>query len=169
MKEDVKTSVRKLLAAYLEKNNYRKTPERFAILDAVYSFHGVFTMQELNAYLRNHNFPVSRATLYNTMKLLMQLRLVIYQRTLNKTMFEASYNKRNHCHQICSVCGNIKEVSVPGMDATVENAMLKRFRPEGYSLYIYGICSSCQAKITRRIRRVSREKDAKEQRKQTDV
>lgn len=169
MQDDIKASVREVLTAYLKKNNYRKTPERYAILDAVYSFHGMFTMQELNAYLRNHNFLVSRATLYNTMKLLMQLRLVVYQRTLNKTMFQPSYNKRNHCHQICSVCGNIKDVTVPGIDTVIKDAALKRFRPEGFSMYIYGICSSCQAKITRRIRRISREKDEKERHKQADA
>ena len=169
MKEDVKARVKEVLTAYLEKNNYRKTPERYAILDAVYSFHGVFTLQELNAYLRNRNFPVSRATLYNTMKLLMQLRLVIYQRTFNKTMFEASYNSRNHCHQICSVCGNIKEVPVPGMDEVVANAPLKRFRREGYSLYIYGICSSCQAKLTRRVKRLSRENGKMSHRNDADA
>ena len=33
--------------------------------------------------------------------------------------------------------------------AAVEETHLRRFRKEGYSLYVYGVCSSCQAKITR--------------------
>lgn len=169
MRENVKAVVRQMLATYLEQNQYRKTPERFAILNAVYNFKGPFTLDELNASLLRVNFPVCRATLYNTMKLLIRLRLAIYHRTLNKTMYEASYSNRSHSHQICSVCGTVKEIKTPGVGKEVDGIALHRFRKEGYSLYIYGVCSSCQAKMTRRKKNLSRKNKGKKNKTDKDT
>ena len=70
MRESDKATVRNILTSYLELNNHRKTPERYAILDAVYSMVGHFTLEELGEKLNGElRFPVSRATLYNTLKL----------------------------------------------------------------------------------------------------
>ena len=52
MKDNVKESVKSILTNYLELSNHRKTPERFAILDAVYSIDGHFTLEELGERLR---------------------------------------------------------------------------------------------------------------------
>ncbi|MBR1688429.1 MAG: transcriptional repressor [Prevotella sp.] len=151
MKESVKASVKQILTNYLELNNHRKTPERFAILNAVYSISGHFTLEELGEKLCNeYNFPVSRATLYNTLKLFMELRLVIRHRFQGSTKYEACYDNNSHSHQICTVCGSVTEIKSPEINEAIGNLHLRRFRKDGFSLYIYGICSSCQAKITRR-------------------
>ena len=150
MKESVRTTVRQILTSYLEMNNHRKTPEPYAILDAVYDTNGHFTLDELSEKLsEENNFPVSRATLYNTLKLFMELRLVIRHRFQGQTKYEACYDNNSHSHQICTVCGKVTEIKSPQVSETIANMHLKRFRKDGYSLYIYGICSSCQAKITR--------------------
>ena len=71
MRENIKATVKNILTAYLELNKHRKTPERFTILDAVYSMEGHFSLEELGDKLvAEYNFPVSRATLYNTLRLL---------------------------------------------------------------------------------------------------
>ena len=44
MTNNVKSKVRDVLDNYLEMNKHRKTPERYAILDAVYSLDGHFTL-----------------------------------------------------------------------------------------------------------------------------
>lgn len=150
MKESVKATVRQILDNYLQMNNRRKTPERFAILEAVYDINGHFTLEELSEKLAEENkFPVSRATLYNTLKLFMELRLVIRHRFQGQTKYEACYDNNSHSHQICTVCGKVTEIKSPQISETISNMRLKRFRKDGYSLYIYGICSTCQAKITR--------------------
>ena len=62
MKESVRTTVRQILTNYLEMNNHRKTPERYAILDAIYDINGHFTLEQLSDNLAKENkFPVSRA------------------------------------------------------------------------------------------------------------
>lgn len=158
-------AVERILDGYLELNNHRKTPERYAILKAVYSTEGHFTLDELGEKLAvEYRFPVSRATLYNTLNLFMELRLVIRHRFQGTTKYEACYASGDHCHQICTVCGKVTEVKSPEITQTIDAMHLKRFRKDGYSLYIYGICSTCQATITRhknnkKIKNIKNKKD----------
>lgn len=146
----VKKKVREILESYLEANNQRKTPERFAILDAVYGMDGHFTIEELDRYLEEHSFRVSRATLYNTMKLFIELRLVIRHRFIGVTKYESCFRNKDHIHQVCTVCGTVKEVNDPTIVQAIEASKLHRFRKDGFSLYVYGVCSSCQARLTRK-------------------
>lgn len=112
---------------------------------------GHFTIDDLKARLaKDMDFPVSRATLYNTLNLFLSLRLVIMHRFQGSTKYEACYDNQSHCHQICSVCGKVTEIKSPEIIAAVENLHLKRFRKDGFTLYIYGICSSCQLKMSKR-------------------
>ncbi len=157
MKDEVKASVRQILDGYLDMKGHRKTPERYAILDAVYGMDGHFTLDELGVKLRRDlRFPVSRATLYNTMRLFMELRLVIRHRFQGSTKYEACYDGGSHCHQICTVCGRVTEFRSAEIDEAIAAVHLKRFRKDGFSLYLYGICSTCQTQITKQ--RISKTK-----------
>ena len=150
MKDSVKTAVERILDSFLEMNNHRKTPERYAILRAIYDTNGHFTLDELGDKMTKvYKFPVSRATLYNTLNLFMELRLVIRHRFQGTTKYEACDDNNSHCHQMCTVCGKVTEVRAPEIADAINELHLKRFRKDGFTLYIYGICSTCQAKITR--------------------
>ncbi len=150
MKDSVNAAVERILDSYLEMNNHRKTPERYAILRAVYNIDGHFTLDELGEKLaQEYKFPVSRATLYNTLNLFMELRLVIRHRFQGTTKYEACYDNNSHCHQMCTVCGKVTEVTSPEITQAIDELHLKRFRKDGFTLYIYGICSTCQGKLTR--------------------
>ncbi|MBQ7511264.1 MAG: transcriptional repressor [Prevotella sp.] len=163
MRENVKAMVKDILTSYLELNKHRKTPERFTILDAVYSINGHFTLEELGDKLQSdYNFPVSRATLYNTLKLLMELRLVTRHRFQTTTKYEACYDNNSHSHQICTICGKVTEVKSPQITEAINSMHTKRFRKDGFTLYIYGICSTCQAKITRQTAKLEHQKNNKQ-------
>ena len=158
-RDSVYSAVERILDSYLEINNHRKTPERYAILRAVYGMTGHFTLDELGEKLAAvYKFPVSRATLYNTMNLFMELRLVIRHRFQGTTKYEACYAGDSHCHHICTVCGKVTEVKAPEIAEAIDAMHLKRFRKDGFSLYIYGICSTCQGAITRKIKK-TKDKD----------
>ncbi|MBQ7472647.1 MAG: transcriptional repressor [Prevotella sp.] len=149
MDNNIKQSVKQVLTEYLESNKLRKTPERLAILDAAYSIDGHFTLEELNAHLEKENFRVSRATLYNTLKLFIELRLVVIHRFPGKTFYEAGYANENHCYQVCATCGKFTEVQLPQVSNALKDSKFRRFHKERFILYIYGTCSSCRAKTMR--------------------
>lgn len=146
MKDDVKTVVSGVLTEYLEANHSRKTPERYAILDAVYSLGGFFTIDDVVDKLGERNFQVSRGTLYNALRLFVELRLVIRHKFQNATKYEACYVSQNHSHLICTMCGKTTDVDIPGVSALLSDIKVRRFKKERYSLYVYGVCASCQYK-----------------------
>ena len=150
MKENNKTAVRQILTKYLDDNKLRKTPERFAVLDAVYSFNGHFSIQELSEKIEEDFFPVSRATLYNALNLFVSLHLVVCHRLSMGTMYQASYESANHCYQVCTACGKVAEIKAPKVEQALDETRLNRFRRDSYSLYVYGVCNTCVAKITRK-------------------
>jgi len=156
-KESVINAVERILDSYLEMNNHRKTLERYTILRAIYSTNGHFTLEELNErLLQNMNFHVSRATMYNTLNLFLELRLVIRHRFQGSTKYEACYDNTSHCHQICTICGKVMEIKSNEISLAVENMPTKRFRKDGYTLYVYGVCSTCQARITKKKKKVNK-------------
>lgn len=146
---EMKANARQILDGYMTMTNHRRTPERYAILDAVYSMEGHFTLEQINEYLEKTQFRVSRATLYNTMKMLLELRLVMKHHIGEDTTYEATQTKRGHCHQVCTICGNVTEIDTPEIAAVIDSMKLKRFRKDSFALYLYGVCSTCQAKQTR--------------------
>jgi Fur family ferric uptake transcriptional regulator len=106
--------VRKIFAAYLEQNNHRKTPERFAILREVYEFDGHFHVESLYVKMKKKNYRVSRATLYNTMELLRSCNLVRkHQFGKTQAQFEKSYQNQQHDHIILMDSGEVLEFCDP--------------------------------------------------------
>ena len=70
-------AVKKLFIDYLVRRKLRKTPERFAILKEIYSTNGHFDIDSLYNQMKDNKYRVSRATLYNTIDLLLDCWLVI--------------------------------------------------------------------------------------------
>ncbi len=156
MDESLMQQVRLTLTNYLEENKLRKTPERYAILDAIFDFNAHFTLEELEGKMESNNFRVSRATLYNAIKLFMKLRLVVRHNFQQGAKYEANFRNDNHCHQICTICGKVKELPVAAFAEGIDGIKLKRFHKNGFELYIYGICSTCQTKLTRKKSRIKK-------------
>lgn len=149
MNETRKKQVIRYFTSCLEANNYRKTSERFAILNTVYSMSGYFCLEELNALLEKQSFHVSRATIYNTIKLLVRFNLIVVHRIKGQTFYETCFGT-NHCHQICTVCGQVTELPVAKVETTVETMRLRRFKKDHFTLSIYGVCSVCMTKQTKK-------------------
>ena len=161
MGDKVKETVRGTFEQYLQNKGLRKTQERFAILDAIYSIEGHFTMEELMDIMNASKFHVSRATLYNTMELLTEAHLVIRHKFDNSSQYEKSFNMTTHFHRICMTCGSVTEVRDEKLRRVIENTHSKGFSIVHTSLYMYGMCSKCKAAKSRK---ENKEKKLREQR-----
>ena len=120
--QNVKDTVRQIFTEYLNANGHRKTPERYAILDTIYSIDGHFDIDTLYSLMADQeNFRVSRATLYNTIILLINARLVIKHQFGNSSQYEKCYNRDTHHHQICTQCGKVTEFQNEELQHAIEN------------------------------------------------
>lgn len=92
--------IEKIFTQHLEKKNLRKTPERFVILREVYKFNQHFTADYIYEYLQKKNYRISRATIYNTMDLLIELKIVRKHQRVNPNQaeFEPCFFNQQHDH-----------------------------------------------------------------------
>ena len=96
----ISTQVRDLFEAYLEQNGHRKTPERFAVLEEIYTAGGHFDVDALLERMKVRGAKVSRATLYNTIELFLEAGLVRKHRFGEQSQYEPGYPARQHDHII---------------------------------------------------------------------
>jgi Fur family ferric uptake transcriptional regulator len=132
-----------ILREFLKNGNNRITPERFEILDSALEYEGHFGADDLYILMKNQKSGVSRATVYNTLELLVQCGLV-RKRNFgdNLTRFENNF-KKQHDHIVCLDCGRIIEFAnnkLKSVPIDICNEM--GFEVENYSFNIFARCKN---------------------------
>jgi Fe2+/Zn2+ uptake regulation proteins len=146
--DKIREMVKERLTTYLTENKLRKTPERYAILDLIYTDPRHFDMETLYHAMNERNFRVSRATLYNTMQLLVKCKLVLqHQFGKNLSYYERAYNNDYHHHAICTICGKVQEQKDQELRNLAQKKKIRGFAPSHYAFYIYGTCSKCAKEL----------------------
>ena len=113
-KDPINEQVEGLFEAYLEQNGHRKTPERFAILHQIYSYDGHFDVDTLYEVMSKGEYRVSRATLYNTLDLLLDCNLVRrHQFGDQGAQYEKCHRVKQHDHVILADTGEVLEFCDP--------------------------------------------------------
>lgn len=141
---------------FLEFRRMRKTPERFAILKKAWQQDHHFNADELHKALESDCYHVSRATVFNTLEILVESGVLRrHQFGGGKSVYEAA--RGNHLHLICTRCGKVRELN--DRDGILADMITRRcrtssFEPAYCNAYIHGICGQC----ARRRRRIEKGK-----------
>jgi Fur family ferric uptake transcriptional regulator len=141
---------KEIFSAFMETRGLRKTPERFAILEEIYTRHDHFDVEELFVSMKDKNYRVSRATVYNTLDLLLECNLVRkHQFHGNLAQYERAFGYSQHNHLICNQCKKVTEFCDPRLHHIQTGiGTLLQYQVVNHSLILYGDCTdpACQEK-----------------------
>ena len=145
MKENEYIAIQRQFDDYLESKRLKRTEERHKVLEAICAFKGHFDVNMILNQLQKSQFSVSRATIYNTLEILIDADVVI-RHPLNGTIqqYELCCLSTNHTHLVCTQCGSIRKISSKEQPIDPSAMRKNRFTPAYYCLYIYGLCAKCR-------------------------
>ncbi|WP_242340501.1 Fur family transcriptional regulator [Anaeromyxobacter sp. SG66] len=134
------------LAAYIERKGLKHSRQRERIAQAFFAVRGHVTVEELVAHARRDDPRVSVATVYRTMKLLVDCGLAsARQFGEGQTRYEPSAGRAHHDHLICTGCGDIVEFANEKIESLQETVARRHgFEVESHKLELYGRCARCR-------------------------
>ncbi len=140
--------------AYLSEKKLRKTEERYTILRQIVHLTGHFDTYTLYAIMEENNYHVSKATLYNTLDILVDAGIVIrHQFNTQSVQYELRTLAESHFHLVCTRCGAIKEIKNSHVRQQVNGMKTNRFSVEFILLYLYGVCGKCRYNRKKKIKK----------------
>lgn len=159
MDNNTEATIIQIFTDYLRENKMRRTSERYAILRAIYSINDSFDIETLLTHMEeNEKFRVSRATIYNTISLLINANLVTHHQFGSVSKYEKCFNS-GKAHLVCTNCHKVVAANNINLNGILTTS-IKKFHLTHYSLYIYGLCNKCHRAIQRRKSRINKNKKA---------
>lgn len=146
------TSLYATFQAYLKTNGLRETYERRKIVDALAEHKGKFDLEQLALIMSGHGARISRATLYNTVALLVKAGLVRRQQFADGQInYECTQRlpAGNQLHTLCTECGKVADIRNSAVIRELSDMKFGTFNPQYISMTVYGICSRCSRRLRR--------------------
>lgn len=141
--------VKAILDTRIGELGLRKTVERYKILEEIYNRNDHFEAEELYDDLKEKNFSVSKATVYNCLDLLVDLGLIIRHQFGNThaARYERAFGRKQHSHLICVNCNRVLEFCDPRIQ-TIQNTIAEFYQSNiiEHSLILYGQCQKDECK-----------------------
>jgi Fur family ferric uptake transcriptional regulator len=134
------------LSEHMDKRGLRSTSQRRLVAEVFFRSDGHLSIDEMLALVRKRDPKVGYATVYRTMKLLVQSGVANERQFGDSvTRFEIAHGDQHHDHLICIECGAIVEFE----DAAIErlqDAIAERhgFTLERHKHELYGVCRDCR-------------------------
>lgn len=141
--------IRERLDTFIKGKGLRHTPQRDAIVDAIFASDEHFTADDLWDKLRGTRVRTSRATLYRTLSLLTEAGL-LQEIDLGdgQTTYDPNFLDRpTHNHLVCVDCGKVTEFEDEHLEI-LHDCITRRlgFRPVKQSLRIEACCEELRSK-----------------------
>lgn len=148
MTAERREQVNSLFERFLRENRLKHTAQRLKIVKRALSMPKHFSAEDLYQVLRRDKTPVSKATVYRTLKLLVDANFLdeLEIGAREAKFYEPIHDREHHDHMICLKCSSIIEFT----DLKIEElqdaaAQKKRFRVLSHSLKLFGLCERCDA------------------------
>lgn len=141
--------IQEKLDTYIKGKGLRKTSQRDALVDVIFANDEHFTADELYERVKKNNSNASRATVYRTIALLVDAKL-LYEIDLGDDVktYDPNFNDRpSHNHMICVDCGKVLEFEDDNIDL-LNDCLTRRmgFRPVSQSIRIEAACDTLRSK-----------------------
>ncbi len=126
----------------LREHNLKVTPQRLAIVDALYSY-GHMNTESLYTLMLQKFHSISLATIYKNINLMLECNFLQEVKLPHaKSVYELT--KTSHSHLLCKKCGAIEDVVVdltPFVDAISKT---NQFQIDKTDFVLSGNCKNCQ-------------------------
>ncbi len=149
MNDEVLIKAQRILDKKIEEKGLRKTQERYRILTEIYQREDHVEIEELYNDIIIHKFNISKATVYNTLELLVEIGLVTKHQfgLKHAARYEKAFGRKQHSHLICIDCNKVFEFCDPRLQ-NIQNTQeeFSGLEIKEHSLTFYAKChrKECQ-------------------------
>lgn len=124
----------------------RFTEQQRELVQHIFARHSHFDADQLMDDLKKAGKSVSRATVYRTLGELVKAELLKKIEIGPRTVYDHDYGYPQHEHLVCDQCGTMIEFQHEGIEAAVREITAQhRFRADGHTLVVRGVCADCNA------------------------